>query len=199
MRQDAKVSAAATAAVGAAAALGAYGIVGAAQAANVAFHVQKVRGSTPECNSRSACTSFRRRQPPSSADRLAAPFAQSCLRGQGNQPCSSHPPPRAVQAQAALTVTPAAAAKIRADFLAHMRAGLAQSGAECDTRTPLQPSLLMLPSWLSALPSGDETGGTLAVDFGGTSFRVMHAVLGAATGAVRAFSSPAPLSWTLRH
>jgi hypothetical protein len=43
-------------------------------------------------------------------------------------------------------------------------------------------SLLMLPSWLSELPTGHETGGVLAIDFGGTSFRVMYVVLGRDVG-----------------
>lgn len=95
-----------------------------------------------------------------------------------------------MQYQAALAISSEAAARIRADFLEHMRAGLGQGTPDSHPTAPLMPSLLMLPSWLSALPSGDETGSALAVDFGGTSFRVMHVVLGTGAGAVR----PCPTS-----
>ena len=47
-----------------------------------------------------------------------------------------------------------------------------------------ESSLLMLPSWLPSLPSGAESGAVLAVDFGGTSFRVMQVVLGTDIGEV---------------
>lgn len=54
-------------------------------------------------------------------------------------------------------------------------------GLEGDTENS---TLLMLPSWLPSLPSGGESGAVLAVDFGGTSFRVMQAVLGTELGDV---------------
>jgi hexokinase len=71
-------------------------------------------------------------------------------------------------------------------FKASSKGGLASS----DTAQPrgqkgaASSSLLMLPSWLSALPSGHETGAVLAIDFGGTSFRVMHVVLAPGKGEV---------------
>ena len=63
-----------------------------------------------------------------------------------------------------------------------MDAGLAQ--------TKPASSLLMLPSWLSNLPTGCETGDVLAIDMGGTSFRVMHASLSTACGVVVRVMNP---------
>ena len=77
----------------------------------------------------------------------------------------------ALQLEAQLEVTPQLSKLIQADFARQMHAGLRQDKDKS--------SLLMLPSWLSHLPTGSECGSVLAVDCGGTSFRVLHAVLGA--------------------
>ena len=38
---------------------------------------------------------------------------------------------------------------------------------------PSESSLLMIPTHLTAVPSGEETGDFLALDLGGTNFRVL--------------------------
>ncbi len=49
-------------------------------------------------------------------------------------------------------------------MLSEMDAGLASAGTS---------SLLMIPTHLTAAPTGRETGSFLAVDLGGTNFRVL--------------------------
>jgi hexokinase len=66
-------------------------------------------------------------------------------------------------------VSPGLSRQITAEMLLQMEQGLAG-----DTRS----TMLMLPSWLPSLPTGNETGSAFAIDFGGTSFRVMEVVLG---------------------
>ena len=75
-----------------------------------------------------------------------------------------------MQLKASLEVSPDLSRKITADMLQQMEQGLAG-----DPRS----TLLMLPSWLPSLPTGNESGSVLAIDFGGTSFRVMEVCLGA--------------------
>jgi len=48
------------------------------------------------------------------------------------------------------------------------------------------PTILMLPTWVTRLPTGDERGACFAVDVGGTNFRVAYFRLGAGRGAVEA-------------
>eukprot|EP00892_Ulva_mutabilis_P000871 jgi/Ulvmu1/10785/UM069_0019.1 len=83
--------------------------------------------------------------------------------------------------QKALHVSTTVSRCITDDMLRQMFRGL-----EGDTK---KSSLLMLPSWLPSLPSGDESGAVLAVDFGGTSFRVMQVVLGDDAGDVKLMRS----------
>jgi hexokinase len=85
-----------------------------------------------------------------------------------------------------LQVSQDLSAAIQEDMLKQMKAGLAHA------KEP--SSLLMLPSCLSELPTGNETGDVIAIDMGGTSFRVMYAVLGAARGQVVRFCQFVALS-----
>eukprot|EP00887_Chlorella_sp_A99_P006231 scaffold3.g6231.t1 len=56
--------------------------------------------------------------------------------------------------------------QLRDDLVAQMVAGLAgQAGA---------PALMMLPSFVDVLPTGEETGDCYAIDLGGTNLRVTH-------------------------
>jgi Hexokinase len=75
-----------------------------------------------------------------------------------------------LQYQRELHVSPETSRLTQDDFAKQLKEGLRQ---ERD-----QSTLLMLPSWLASLPSGWEAGSALAVDCGGTSFRVMHVVFG---------------------
>ena len=75
-----------------------------------------------------------------------------------------------LQYEEQLAISDALNAKLQADFAQQLRAGL-QKDKEAS-------SLLMAPSFLWNLPNGTETGSVLALDLGGTSFRVMHVVLG---------------------
>ena len=49
-------------------------------------------------------------------------------------------------------------------MLSEMDAGLASAGTS---------SLLMIPTHLTSVPTGQETGSYLALDLGGTNFRVL--------------------------
>jgi len=51
---------------------------------------------------------------------------------------------------------------------------------------PPHASILMLPTWVTKLPTGDEQGACFAVDVGGTNFRVAYIRLGGARGEVEA-------------
>lgn len=74
-----------------------------------------------------------------------------------------------MQLKTALSISGDLSQQITDDMLQQMGQGLAGSS---------ESTMLMLPSWLPSLPTGHETGTVLAVDFGGTSFRVMEVVLG---------------------
>lgn len=74
-----------------------------------------------------------------------------------------------MQLKSSLKVPTDLSRQITADMLQQMEQGLAG-----DSRS----SLLMLPSWLPSLPTGNESGSVFAIDFGGTSFRVMEVCLG---------------------
>ncbi len=52
-------------------------------------------------------------------------------------------------------------------MLSEMDAGLASAGTS---------SLLMIPTHLTTVPTGRETGSFLAVDLGGTNFRVLKVI-----------------------
>ena len=73
-------------------------------------------------------------------------------------------------------MTPERSRLIQEDFAQQVKAGLAQDRENS--------TLLMLPSWLSELPTGLEAGDAIAIDVGGTSFRVMHVELGGERSAV---------------
>lgn len=81
-----------------------------------------------------------------------------------------------VQLRKALAVSSNTSKSITDSMLRQMFKGL-----QGDTTNS---TLLMLPSWLPSLPSGEESGAVLAVDFGGTSFRVMQVILGTDVGDV---------------
>lgn len=74
-----------------------------------------------------------------------------------------------MQLKASLAVSAELSRQITGDMLGQMEQGLAS-----DSRS----TMLMLPSWLPSLPTGHESGATFAIDFGGTSFRVMEVCLG---------------------
>lgn len=66
------------------------------------------------------------------------------------------------------SISPAASMALHSAWLDQMEAGLAH---EVDT------TLLMLPSFIRELPTGNEVGSYLAIDVGGTSLRLLHVVL----------------------
>eukprot|EP00884_Botryococcus_braunii_P020272 jgi/Botrbrau1/6929/Bobra.0215s0008.1 len=63
---------------------------------------------------------------------------------------------------------------LKDDFLQEVKAGL--SGE--------QSSLLMLPSMIDILPTGDETGDVFAIDIGGTNMRMVYVQLAQGRGQV---------------
>lgn len=81
-----------------------------------------------------------------------------------------------LQLRASLAVSRELSQQITADMLQQMHRGLL---GDRDSST-----LLMLPSWLPSLPTGREHGVVFAIDFGGTSFRVMEVALGKAANEV---------------
>lgn len=85
-----------------------------------------------------------------------------------------------MQLKVSLAVSPDLSRQITDDMIQQMQQGLAG-----DTRS----TMLMLPSWLPSLPTGNESGSVFAIDFGGTSFRVMEVCLGKAPNEVVCSSS----------
>lgn len=69
---------------------------------------------------------------------------------------------------------------------AHAAATTKSSGGSTSNSPPPPPSILMLPTWVTKLPDGEETGACFAVDIGGTNFRVAYIRLGGERGEVEA-------------
>ncbi|KAG2425714.1 hypothetical protein HXX76_013556 [Chlamydomonas incerta] len=71
-------------------------------------------------------------------------------------------------------------AELEVEFQAQMKEGLAK-------QIPVDGKhMMMLPTYVTRLPDGTETGECFALDLGGTNFRVMHVRLGAGRGQVEA-------------
>jgi hexokinase len=68
---------------------------------------------------------------------------------------------------ALLTVSSKSLQNIVLHMVTEFKKGLANDGE----------SLKMIPSYVTQLPTGDETGSVLALDMGGSNFRVLHASL----------------------
>jgi hexokinase len=87
------------------------------------------------------------------------------------------------------------------DVLAQMRQACQPGGPGGNTSSPSKKgsssssksnadappsSILMLPTWVTQLPTGEERGACFAVDIGGTNFRVAYIKLGSGPGEVEA-------------
>ncbi|EFJ42371.1 hexokinase [Volvox carteri f. nagariensis] len=79
-----------------------------------------------------------------------------------------------------LLASPERLAEVEAEFLAQMRDGLSKRVVVDGKR------MMMLPTFVTRLPDGTETGECYALDLGGTNFRVMHVRLGPGKGEVAA-------------
>ncbi|GLI62661.1 hypothetical protein VaNZ11_005336, partial [Volvox africanus] len=79
-----------------------------------------------------------------------------------------------------LLASPERLAEVEAEFLTQMREGLSKRVIVDGKR------MMMLPTFVTRLPDGTETGECYALDLGGTNFRVMHVRLGPRKGEVTA-------------
>ncbi|GIL69534.1 hypothetical protein Vretimale_13553 [Volvox reticuliferus] len=82
--------------------------------------------------------------------------------------------------KARLLPSPERLAEVEAEFLTQMRDGLSKRVVVDGKR------MMMLPTFVTRLPDGTETGECYALDLGGTNFRVMHVRLGPSKGEVTA-------------
>jgi len=79
--------------------------------------------------------------------------------------------------EAAFSLPTARLQSILQFFLGEMERGLSAADQSSSSSSSSSSSLKMIPSFVDSLPAGTETGRMLALDLGGTNFRVFEVVL----------------------